>query len=180
METSENSGRGQSEGSKSTQFRPGHPGRKRGGKKSRPPSQLLRDMRAVYSQDESKDRTPGQKLCRNILKDDPNRFFAQLAKLESSHEAGAAKAKVAKGPVPVTEQEVGPGTERCLRLAKNLLGEILADQAKEDARLATRPDAAQIAGTLQTRLTAVLERELKLKERVKQLEMVVAAAKASA
>ena len=37
-------GRGQAEGSKTTQFRPGHPGRQRGGRRHRLPSQLLRDM----------------------------------------------------------------------------------------------------------------------------------------
>src|SRR5208337_2333241 len=79
---SESPGRGQAEGSKSTRFQPGHPGRQRGGRRHRLPSQLLRDMRFVYAQDESKDRTPGQKLCRQMLKDDPKGFFSQLAKLE--------------------------------------------------------------------------------------------------
>lgn len=174
METSENPGRGKTEGSKTTQFKPGHPGRKHGGRKPRPPSQLLRDMRFVYGQDESKDRTPGQKHCRQILKEDANRFFAQLAKLESSHEAGAAKVKPTRSVVAEPEEVVDEGTD----LALERLNEFLAN-VKEDAEFARMPNAAEIGSSLQKSLAGALEREKELRERVKELEQA-AAAKANA
>src|SRR5262245_58577838 len=86
------SGRGQAEGSKATQFQPGHPGRKRGaGLRPRQPLRLLRDMRRVYEQDESKDCTPGQKALRKLFQDNPKEFIGQLAGLEKAHRAGATK-----------------------------------------------------------------------------------------
>jgi hypothetical protein len=136
METligSENPSRGQAEGSKTTQFKPGHPGRQPGGRKRRPPSQLLRDMRFVCAQDELKDRTPGQKLCRQILKDDPSWFFTQFAKLESSHEA--AKVKVPRGLGAEADEKVDLGTERCVALAQNLIRNLEAERAKKTPSL---------------------------------------------
>jgi hypothetical protein len=45
----------------------------------------------VYVQDESKDGTPGQKLCRKMLRDNPAEFFRQLSGLEKAHCARADK-----------------------------------------------------------------------------------------
>ena len=62
------------------------------------------------------------------------------------------------------------GTQKAIALCEQLLGDFERQQAKEDAELAKRPNAAEIAGTLQTRLAGALEREKRLQERVKELE----------
>jgi hypothetical protein len=41
-------------------------------------------MRRVYEQVEAEDRTPGQKLCRQLLRENPKGFLAQLAGLEKA------------------------------------------------------------------------------------------------
>jgi hypothetical protein len=62
------------------------------------------------------------------------------------------------------------GTERSLELIGDLLADFEAKEAKENAELAARPDAAKIGATLQRSLASALEREKRLKERVKELE----------
>src|SRR5437868_6976235 len=84
------------DGRAATQFKPGNPGprrnRKGEGRGRRKPPRLLADMRRVYEQDESKDRTPGQRTLRKLFKDSPKEFIAQLAGLEKAYLARAAKA----------------------------------------------------------------------------------------
>jgi hypothetical protein len=57
-----------------------------------------------------------------------------------------------------------------MELAERWLREREKRQAEKDAELASRPNAAQIAGTLQKRLSAILEREERLRKRVEELE----------
>jgi hypothetical protein len=167
-------GRGQAEGSKATQFAPGHAGRKRGaGRKRRQPSRLLCDMRKIYEQDESKDRTPGLKALRKLLQENPREFIAQLGTLEKAHRAATSKrveSRQSEALKPTAEAVVDEGTERCLAIATKLLADLDAEQAKEDAELAARPDAAAFAGTLQKRLAEALRREAVLKEKVEVLQ----------
>ena len=112
MESSEvapRPGRGQAPGSKRTQFRSGdeHP-------KRRPPSpesaeagegvvsvDLLSDARWVYSRSLSEDKTPGQKAMRALLKKNPERFFAQMMRLEEEARAGHGQAQ----SVPLVSSE---------------------------------------------------------------------------
>jgi hypothetical protein len=62
------------------------------------------------------------------------------------------------------------GTEKVKKLLEELIGQQEAEQAREDALLAARPDAAQIAGTLQKRLEGALAREERLRKRLEELE----------
>ena len=62
------------------------------------------------------------------------------------------------------------GTQRAMKLSEDLIENIRLEQAKEDAELAKRPNAAEIGGTLQKRLAAALEREKQLRERVNELD----------
>ena len=55
------------------------------------PPRLLPDMRKVYGQDKSKDRTPGQRGLRKRLNESPIAFVEQLAGLEKAHLAMAGK-----------------------------------------------------------------------------------------
>ncbi len=161
-------------GREATQFKVGNPGprglkRKGRGKGRKKVPLLLRDMKAVYGQDESKDRGPGQKVCRKVLTENPKEFLAQLAGLEKAHWTE----KERMGPEPADPEEpekVDEGTERVLELCDNILAEIEQELAKEDAELAARPNAAEFAATLQNGLKRALEREERLRKRVKELE----------
>src|SRR4051794_25931801 len=85
---------------------------------------VLKDMRAVYAQAESQDRTPGQKLCRTLLKDNPKGFLTMLGRLEQAHRAGVEKEKKAAVPaVPEKPDETDGGEERARELIGRLLGE---------------------------------------------------------
>ena len=103
----------------------GHRGGKKGAKK---PSKLLRDMRWVYEHvDESQDVTQGRKICRGLLKDDPQKFVSQLQAMEREHRSGgpkreqavAAKEAEAAGAVASADE----GTVGVLELIDRLLGE---------------------------------------------------------
>src|SRR5262245_60566604 len=78
-------------------FKKGHSGNP-GGKPKDPdaaggkPAEILRDMRAVYRQDESKDRTPGQRSCREFFKKDSAAFLKELSRLEAAHRSGKGDA----------------------------------------------------------------------------------------
>jgi hypothetical protein len=162
------------------------------GRKLRQPSRLLKDMRWVYEHAEEDDKTPGQKMCRKLMNDNPKEFLTQLTGLEKAHRTGASKESSAPKLVPVktespAEQEpTDEGSERAIRLCEKLLDQFHQKQAQEDAALAARPDAAQIASTLQNRLAGALEREAMWKRQVDALRVRVdeleskGAAKASA
>jgi hypothetical protein len=50
-------------------------------------------MRAVYEQDEAKDKTAGQRAVRALLNKNPERFISQLAKLEEAELRAGGKAE---------------------------------------------------------------------------------------
>ncbi len=101
-----------------------------GGKKgARKPSGLLRDYRAVYGQNAALDKEGGQKVLRKLYEADPEKFLAQLARLETAF-AMAKKAVSVGGHTgrKLAEQEaraLGPdeGEERVSELIERLLGE---------------------------------------------------------
>jgi hypothetical protein len=62
------------------------------------------------------------------------------------------------------------GTERAQQLIEEILKGNHEKLAQEDAEFASRPDAAQVGATLQTRLAGALEREKELRRRVEELE----------
>jgi hypothetical protein len=118
--------RGKSEGSRKTQFRPGHPGRKGGGRvKEEGPSRLLRDYRRVYEQDESKDRTPGQKALRQLLKESPRDFLSQLSSLEKAHRSSPARSRFVELAEPEDPHE---DVAECIALVEQLIQGHLARQ----------------------------------------------------
>src|SRR5437773_6055178 len=63
------------------------------GKKRKSP-RVLRDMRAVYEQDESKDRGPAQKALRKMFNENFDGFLARLGRLEQAHEKAEYRAEV--------------------------------------------------------------------------------------
>ena len=85
--------------------------------KKRKPNRALRDMRAVYEQDESKDRGPAQKQLRKMFKEDIGRFVARMDRLEHAHEKAEGKQQVVM-PEPV--EEVDEPLERMIAFAKLL------------------------------------------------------------
>lgn len=151
-------------GEKPWQFKKGQSGNPGGKPKSGAvkPAEILRDMRRVYRQEEKKDRTPGEKLCRRWLKDNPKEFLSHLARYEAEEEAEQAR----REPEPEEDER----QEKVGALIDRILDDCNKEQAREDAMLAKRPDAAEIGGTLQKRLTEALEREERLRKRVEELE----------
>src|SRR4051794_20236691 len=102
------------DGRAATQFQPGNPGsirdRKGEGRGRRKPPRLLADLRRVYAQDESKDRTPGERHCRAWLREDHKGFMSHLAALEKAHVAVAPKeGKPAAREKPQPAEEVDEG-----------------------------------------------------------------------
>jgi hypothetical protein len=110
------------------------------------------------------------------------KLLPTAAALKRGQEAEAGKAGDKEGPCPECGREPEPvdvGSERAEALIQELLDEMDAEQADEDAELAARPDAAQIGATLQHSLKAALDREEMwkkqagaLRERVRELESV--------
>ena len=119
------------------QFQPGVSGNpggkpKAGGEASPKPSRLLLDMRLVYEQDESKDKTPGQKALRELFKKNPQGFITQLGRLEQAHSAGAGKARsVEQAAEPEQLVKLDGGTERLLTLLRRLRVEAEAKAMRE-------------------------------------------------
>jgi hypothetical protein len=169
-------GRGRSPGSRRTQF---------GAEGVVPPKRLvalseecegmLAVMEHVLSKPPSGDTTYQQKQYRKWLRDSRATFMARRAELEKAALATKEPAKRSFGAPTIVQRD--EGAERVGGLIEVLLSGIHAEQAAEDAKIAARPDAAQIAATLQNSLKAALEREKmwkrqaeSLRERVKQLE----------
>lgn len=71
---------------------------------------------------------------------------------------------------PQLPKESELADEPCLDLVVSLLDQFQAQQRREDAELATRPDAAEFVGTLQKKLESALKREEELLQRVQGLE----------
>jgi len=127
------------DGRAATQFKPGNPGslrdRKGEGRGRRKPSRLLADMRRVYAQPESKDRTPGERQCRAWLREDCKGFMSRLADLEKAHAAVAPKeGKPAAKEKPPAEPEVDEGEERALELIDKLLADVEKQEREERVR----------------------------------------------
>jgi len=135
-------GIGKAPGSAKTQFKKGNNGsRGRGRTKLKaavPMPTLLRDLRAVYGQQKKRDRTPGQKVLRQIFESNFGLFLDRLQKAEYAHSLAlmkaAAKAEKAH-EISRSSPETDEGTERCLALCNKLLQEAAELQAKEDAKL---------------------------------------------
>lgn len=89
-------------------FRPGDPriNRDRGPRaKAGKGSSLLRDMRRVYGNAPEKDRTEGERNCREWLKTDRKGFMAKLADLEKADASAKAAAKGAQAQPPAGETD---------------------------------------------------------------------------
>jgi hypothetical protein len=67
-------------------------------------------------------------------------------------------------------KKVDKGYERLKKLMNEMQSKNEQEDAEQDAAFASRPDAAQIAGTLQRRLAGALEREWRLRRRLEELE----------
>jgi hypothetical protein len=67
-------------------------------------------------------------------------------------------------------KKVDKGYERLKKLLNEMQSKNEQEDAEQDAAFASRPDAAQIAGTLQRRLAGALEREGRLRRRLEELE----------
>src|SRR5262245_31115104 len=79
-------------------FVPGDPriNRKNGPGHMRKPWGLLLDMRAVYRQEESRDRGPAQRALRKMFNENLDGFLARLGRLELSYQTAVKKQKAAK------------------------------------------------------------------------------------
>jgi hypothetical protein len=113
---------------------------------------ILAALRHVLVNDRAHDRTPEQRLARLLLKDKA-KFFDRLVGLEKAELLAKA---TARQPTDEVEEDL------CSRQIERLLGEFYEQQAREDAELATRPDASKLGATLQNRLKCALERQQQL------------------
>jgi hypothetical protein len=99
-----------------------------GGKKgARKPSQLLKDMRKVYKDGPDQEGgTASEKICRQLLKDSPERFLMRLEAMEKERKRLSVAAD-ASGNVPVAEATPklaeDAGAERMGELTRRLLEE---------------------------------------------------------
>lgn len=104
-------------GDLATRFGPGNQAaRKKGRPKTGRLPQLLKDMRHVYTKE--KDRTEGQRRCREFMRADQAGFIRQLAALEAKW---APPPKGGEADQAARPQEMDPGT----RLATEALEEWL-------------------------------------------------------
>jgi hypothetical protein len=84
-------------------------------------------MRHVYNNPPSKDKTPGQKRCRQFFEDDFKGFVALLMKLEEAH-----RAELATVATPDGMAAPAPG-EQELRV-EGLIERLLSEWEEEDKR----------------------------------------------
>lgn len=94
-------------------FKKHHSGGKAGARK---PSDLLKDMRAVYRGDVTKE-TPARKNLKKLMEKDFERFTAMLGRLEHAF----ARLKDLKAGKKETSEGPDEGTERSLALLEELL-----------------------------------------------------------
>jgi hypothetical protein len=125
---------------------------------------LYRDMLHVYTKQAQEDRTQGQKDCRKWKAKDLKGFMAKLADLEKARAGRGGKAEDPSEPEDGYEPDEGD------RRLEALLAKGIADgkeeQAQEDAKLASRPDAVKQGASLQAELKAALWRERLLLDEV--------------
>ncbi|MBY0525063.1 MAG: hypothetical protein K2R98_16785 [Gemmataceae bacterium] len=128
---------------------------------------MLAAMRWVQSHAKSQDRTELQKDCRQWKSKDLKGFMAKRADLERAEMAARGQnSTMAQSSAPVVDEPDATDD-----LIQRLLDECHAETAAEDARLAARPDAANIGASLQRSLNESLEREKMLQARIKKLEV---------
>ncbi len=134
---------GNGAGSASTQFKPGHLGRKgakRGetgpAKGSKHPSRLLKDFRRVYEQGEEQDKTQGQKTLRKLLTESPKEFLSQMTALERANLARETKAMkvLSVAAVPTEPEEQDEGAVRMGELTERLLAEFKREEEAKRVR----------------------------------------------
>lgn len=159
-------GRGRSPGSRATQFGQAEAPRPQ---EEPPPTappdgvpQQLLDMRHVTERPSREDRTPGQRTCRKWLRTDVSGFMRAKSQLEAKL---VVQKPASRSPREVPEER-DDGTERAMRAAEESLTGYRAQQAAEDAEVATRPQAAELGRARQKELLAALERERQLSERL--------------
>lgn len=108
-------------------FQKGHPGGPGRGNKNpvqkSGPSQMLKDMRAVYSQEHTRDEGQGQKTWRKVLDKDPKSFTDQLTRLEAAFQTASRK-ESSSGSSPNQPLEEDVGAEKTGELIGRLLKEI--------------------------------------------------------
>jgi len=93
-----------------------------GTKGRRGPSRLLRDLRHVYTKDETEDRTRAQATLRKIYKEDPAGFMDRLQRAEADHRRLASKAVTSDSTSKNGDSaESDLGTARCIELCEKLL-----------------------------------------------------------
>jgi len=102
-------------------------------------------MRWVYQHAEDLDRTPGHKSCRQWLRDDPKGFLSQMSQLEralivAQKGSGPKTPDLSPSPQPAV---MDPATAWVGELYERLLAEWQADEAKQDAKGANQPKAAE-------------------------------------
>jgi hypothetical protein len=129
--------------------------------------QRLWEMRKVSRGPSNQDRGHFQAAMRELFKKDVGKFMALLREEEKEYNAilkqRAVEKKVEEGAI------VDHGTDKAVAKVEGLLDKIHKKEAAKNAELARRPDAANIAATLQNRLASAVEREKQLREQVRQL-----------
>lgn len=92
--------------------------------------QLLKDMRWVYEHPWRGGETEGRLACRQFLKDDPQKFLAQLSSLEKAQPPEPPEVEEKKKPMD-------EGSQRCL----DIYEEWLREWEAEYGRMAENADA---------------------------------------
>jgi hypothetical protein len=132
---------------------------------------LLQALRHVLANDRAHDTTQIQVEARMWLKQDRKGFLAKFADLEKAEYANPPSNRNGKA----VEDEVDEGSDRCIALMERLIGEYHEEEARENAALAARPDAARIGATLQNRLKTSLDRQSRLEQQVADLRRQLSA-----
>jgi hypothetical protein len=105
-----------------------------------PSSRVLLDMNHVYREPEEKDKTPGQKMFRQMLKDSPKDFLIQLTRLEAAERLVKAKAKEAQEKKELAAKSTVPGGTvddglgRAMELLERLLQEWDSGTDRKDGK----------------------------------------------
>ena len=128
-------GTGNGTGSKATQFKPGWkggPGRPCASKNEEPARQMnpLEDMLHVYTNPPSKDKTPGQKGCRQFREKNYKGFIALLMKHMKLAEVTRSDAAAAATPGSEETHAIVEKEER----VETLIEQLLAEWEEEDGR----------------------------------------------
>jgi hypothetical protein len=90
------------------------------GEPSAKSSKLVRAMRWVAEHEEGSERNPLEKHQREWLKEDRKSFFTKLADLEK---ALSLRSRAVEGVTTPREEEFDEGSERCLVLLEEFLGQ---------------------------------------------------------